>query len=58
MFQTENRRDIDSIDSVRTHIHDLSFSCYRYSNKKWDRRGSVRMVVGFMTICAISAYHH
>ena len=58
MFQTENRRDIESIDSVRTHINDLSFSCYRYSNKKWDRRCSVRMVVGFMTTCAISAYDH
>ena len=24
----------------------------------WDRRGRDRMVVGFTTTCAISAYHH
>jgi len=24
----------------------------------WDRRGHDRMVVGFTTTCAISAYHH
>jgi hypothetical protein len=26
--------------------------------KGWDRRGRDRMVDGFTTICAISAYHH
>ena len=25
---------------------------------RWDRRESDRMVVGFTTTCAISAYHH
>ena len=29
--------------------------CYK---KQWGRRGRDRMVVGFTTICAISAYHH
>jgi len=27
-------------------------------NQNWDRRGRDRMVVGFITNCAISAYHH
>jgi hypothetical protein len=26
--------------------------------KGWDRRGPDRMIDGFTTICAISAYHH
>ena len=24
----------------------------------WDRRGHHRMIIGFTTTCAISAYHH
>jgi hypothetical protein len=34
-------------------------SLWTMSNiRSWDRRGRDCMVVGFTTICAISAYHH
>jgi len=31
---------------------------YCVSSRRWDRRGRDRMVVGFTTTHAISAYHH
>jgi hypothetical protein len=33
-------------------------SMFKISNEIGDRRGHYRMVVGFTTICATSAYHH
>jgi len=41
----------DFID--KTHITN-----YLFSLKKRGRRGCVRMVVGFNTVCTISTYHH
>jgi hypothetical protein len=39
------------ITSTRIHYHSLVWL-------RRDRRGRARVVVGFTTACAISAYHH
>jgi hypothetical protein len=51
--------------SVRTTLNvrilmDLTSVCVMMdtSDLDWSRRGHDRMVVGFTTACAISAYHH
>jgi hypothetical protein len=41
------------------HMLDTDWLCRRTSNYHMsDRRGRGRIVVGFTTTCAISAYHH
>jgi hypothetical protein len=42
------------LNSTRHAIHETSSIQY----PKWDRRDRDRLVVGSITICAISAYHH